>query len=118
MSDELNAEIERLKAENKRFADDLSSLTDELKEVRHEARDRRHENKSLAQQLAELATDRDFWKARSEQDPEGLKVQLQESQGTIRAMKHERAYEKIATGLKVTDPAKLADLLKLAGHTP
>jgi hypothetical protein len=118
MSDELTAEIERLRAENARLTKDLAGAHDDLKVVRAEARDRRHENKTLAQQLAELATDRDGWKAKAETDPAEWQEKLDAAHGTVRAMKHERAYEKVAKGLKVTDPAKFADLLKLAGHTP
>jgi uncharacterized protein (UPF0335 family) len=117
MSEELKAEIDRLKAENARLTTDFASLADDLKEVRAEARDRRHENKALTQQIVELTTDRDGWKAKAETDPEGLEAQLHQATSLVRAMKHDRAYEKVAKDLKVSDPAKFADLLKLAGHT-
>jgi hypothetical protein len=48
MSDELQAEVDRLKALNEKLAKHLVDAHDDLKEVRGEARDRRHENKSLA----------------------------------------------------------------------
>lgn len=118
MSDELTAEIERLKAENKKLATDLASIGDELKDVRHEARDRRHENKTLTTQVAELSADRDKWKGQAEQDPDNLRKEVEAHKGTVRTMKHERAFEKVAAALKVNDQAKRADLFKLAGYAP
>jgi hypothetical protein len=118
MSDELLAEIRRLKAENKKLTDGLSELSGELKEVRGEARDRRHEARTLAQQLAEVAADRDQWKTKVETDPEGWQARVDELRGTVRSLRHERCYEAVARQLKVSDPTKLADLLKLSGHAP
>jgi hypothetical protein len=118
MSAELEAEIARLKAENTKLARDLAGAHDDLKEVRGEARDRRHENKTLAAQLGELATDRDKFKAAAEADPEGLRKSLDGAQQTIRALKHDGAFAKVAKGLKVSDPTKFADLLKLASYQP
>jgi hypothetical protein len=118
MSEELHAEIERLKAENGKLAKDLAGALDDLKDVRAEARDRRHENKTLTQQVAELMTDRDRFKAAAEADPENLRQALEDKQATIRVLKHERAFEKVAHLLKVTDPVKFADLQKVAVYTP
>jgi hypothetical protein len=118
MSDELQAEIDRLKAENAELSKVVASLGDDLKEVRAEARDRRHENKSLSQQHAEAAADRDGWRTKAENDPEGLAAQLEAAHGILRSMKHERAFEKVAKAFNVTDPVKFADLIKLAGYTP
>jgi predicted nucleic acid-binding Zn-ribbon protein len=69
MSDELQAEVDRLKKLNEKLAKDLVSAHDDLKEVRGEARDRRHENKSLAQQLADLTAERDDYKVKAEATP-------------------------------------------------
>jgi hypothetical protein len=118
MSEELQAEIARLKSDNAKLTTDLASLGDELKDVRHEARDRRHEAKGLAQQLAELTTDRDRFKAAAEADPEDLRKQVADHQGTIRGLKHERAFERVARTLKVSDPVKYADLLTVARYAP
>lgn len=125
MSAELQAEIDRLKAENAtlkadhaKLTKDVESLNADLKETRHEARDRRHEAKTLAEQLAAAAKERDDFKSKSEADPEGLRKQLAETANVVRGMKHERAFEKVAKGLKVNDPARLADLVKLAGYQP
>lgn len=107
------AESERAQA-----VSDAAALQVELRDVCAEARDRRHEARSLSQQVAELSTDRDGWKARAEGDADGLKEQLAAARATVRGMKHDRAYEKVARTLDVTNPAKYADLLKLAGHAP
>src|SRR3954469_23090569 len=118
MSEELQAEIERLKAENAKLAKDLAASHDDLKEVRGEARDRRHETKSLTQQLAEAAAERDRFKAAAEADPENLRKEIDGYKATVRALTHERAFERVARVLKVSDPVKLADLQKVVGYTP
>jgi hypothetical protein len=118
MIEELQAEIERLKAENGKLVKDLSGAHDDLKEVRAEARDRRHENKNLAQQVVELTTVRDKFKAAAEADPENFRKVIEDHRATIRDLKHERAFEKVARALKITDPVKFADLRKIAGVSP
>jgi hypothetical protein len=115
---EYEAEVGRLKAENQKLTKELSSAHDDLKEVRSEARDRRHENKQLAGQVEGLTKERDDYKVRAETDPEGLRKQLGDHAATIRVMKHDRAFAKIASALKVTDPVKFADLQKVAGYAP
>jgi hypothetical protein len=118
MSDELQAAIERLRAENAKLSASLAELSGELKDVRGEARDRRHESRTLAQQLAEVAAERDRWKTQVEADPGAWQARVDQLSGTIRTLRHERAYENVARRLRINDPTKLADLLKLSGHTP
>jgi hypothetical protein len=116
MRDDLESKISRLVDENRQLASNIESLTSELKEVRSEARDRRHENKRLAAQFTDLATERDLWKVKAETDPDSLRAQIADLGSRLRAEMHERAYESVARGLKVTDPMKFADLVKLASH--
>lgn len=118
MSDELKAENDALKAENAKLTGELSGLTEELKVTRGEARDRRHEGKTLAGQLEVLTRERDELKLKAEADPDGLRAQLADAGKRVSELRHERAYEKVAKGLRVTDAVKLADLVKVAGHTP
>jgi hypothetical protein len=118
MSEELQKEIDRLKAENAKLARDLTGAHEDLKEVRGEARDRRHEGKRLAEQLDALTKDRDEFKTKAEADPEGLRKGLADAHGVIRSLKHDGAFAKVAKGLKVNDPAKFTDLVKLAAYQP
>lgn len=118
MSAELQAEIDRLKAENAKLTKDLTGAHDDLKEVRHEARDRRHENKTLAEQMAALFTERDTLKAKAAEDPEGLKARLAEAHGKIRESDHKAVFAKVAAKHKVSDPAKVNDLWSLSGYKP
>ena len=118
MSAELQAEIDRLKAEISKLTKDAVTLNEELKDVRHEARDRRHENKTLAGQLAELTTDRDRFKAAAEADPDNLRKTIDELSGKIRETAHREAFTASAKALKVSDPARVADLWRLSGYTP
>src|SRR5690349_18449631 len=110
MSDELNAEIARLKAANDKLQKDLASSHDDLKEVRAEARDRRHENKGLTQQLESITKERDDFKVKAETDPAAWQSKLADAHAQIRTLKHDRAYEAVARDLKVTNPVKFADL--------
>jgi len=116
--DDLQKELDRLKAENQKLVRDLAGAHDDLKEVRGEARDRRHETKTLKDQLEALAKERDTFKVKAEADPDGLKQTLAQHQATIRGLKHEQVFAKVAKGLKVNDPTKLADLVKLAAYQP
>jgi FtsZ-binding cell division protein ZapB len=118
MSEELQKEIDRLKSENAKLMKDLAGAQDDLKEVRHEARDRRHEAKTLTEQLAALSKERDDFRTKAEADPEGLRKSLQDAQGVIRGLKHDGAFAKVAKGLRVNDPTKLTDLVKLANYAP
>jgi len=118
MSEELHNEVDRLKYENAKLARDLASAHEDLKEVRGEARDRRHEGKKLAEQLDALSRERDELKIKAEADPEGLRKSLAEAQSVIRGLKHDGAFAKVAKGLKVNDPAKFTDLVKLAAYLP
>ena len=116
MSEELQKEIDRLKAENAKLSHDLAGAHEDLKEVRGEARDRRHEGKKLAEQLEQLAKERDEFKLKAEQDPEGLKSRLVETEGKLRDVAHRTAFAKVAAGLKVTDPTRVNDLYALSGY--
>jgi hypothetical protein len=116
--EELQKEIDRLKAENSKLTRDLAGAHDDLKEVRGEARDRRHEGKKLADQLEALTKERDDFKTKAEADPDGLRKSLADAHGVVRSLKHDGAYAKVAKGLKVNDPAKFADLVKLAAYQP
>ncbi len=118
MSEELQKEIDRLKAENAKLARDLAGAHDDLKEVRGEARDRRHEGKKLVEQLEALTKERDEFKTKAEADPEGLRKNLTDAQGVIRSLKHDGAFARVAKDLKVNDPAKFTDLVKLAAYQP
>ena len=118
MSDALQAEVDRLKALNEKLARDLVGAHDDLKEVRGEARDRRHENKALAAQVADLTTQRDSFRAAAEADPEDLRRTISELSGKIRETTHRAAFEQAARSLKVSDPARVADLWALAGYKP
>jgi chromosome segregation ATPase len=116
MSDELQKEIDRLKAENAKLSRDLAASHEDLKEVRGEARDRRHEGKKLAEQLEALTKERDEFKLKAEADPEQLKAQVAELGGKLRDVAHRAAFAKVAQGLKVSDPTKVADLYALSGY--
>ena len=116
MSEELQKEIDRLKAENAKLARDLAGSHEDLKEVRGEARDRRHEGKKLAEQLEAIAKERDEFKLKAEADPEGLKAQVGELGGKLRDVAHRAAFAKVAQGMKVSDPTKVADLYALSGY--
>jgi hypothetical protein len=118
MNQNIEHEYEHMKAENAKLLGHVASLSDELKEVRAEARDRRHEVKGLAARIAELTADREGWKAKAEADPEGLKVRVAELTGKLRGLTHRQAFDRIAAGLKVTDPTRQADLYALSGYTP
>ena len=118
MSDELKAEVERLKNENLKLAADAKSFSDELREVRGEARDRRHENKALAAQLTELTAERDSFRAKAETTAGEWQAKIDQLTGNLRGLKHECAFETVAKQLKVTDPTRLADLVKLSGFAP
>jgi hypothetical protein len=117
------AEVERLRAENARISRALEEKESELKEVRGEARDRRHDNKrqlelveGLRKQVDELTTDRDGWKVKAEATTGDWQSRIDDLAGKLRGMKHDRSFEKVARELKVGDPTKLADLIKLAAH--
>jgi hypothetical protein len=116
MSEELQKEIDRLKAENSKLSNSLASAHEDLKEVRGEAKDRRLEGRKLTEQLAELAAERDKFKVAAQDDPEGLKAQVTELSGRLRDVAHRTAFAKVAAGLKVTDPTKVADLYALSGY--
>jgi predicted nuclease with TOPRIM domain len=116
MYEELQKEIDRLKAENAKLARDLAGAHDDIKEVRGEARDRRHEGKKLAEQVDALTKERDEFKFKAQQDPEGLKTQVAELSGKLRDVVHRTAFAKVAQELKVSDPAKVADLYALSGY--
>lgn len=118
MSEELQKEIDRLKSENAKLARDLVGAQEDLKEVRGEARDRRHESKTLKEQVEALVKERDTLKAKAEADPEDLKSKLAETEGKLRDVHHRAAFAKVAQGLKVSDPTKVADLYALSGYTP
>jgi FtsZ-binding cell division protein ZapB len=118
MSDELQAEIDRLKEENGRLAAQAVDLHDQIKEVRTEAKDRRHENKALTAQVAELTADRDGWKSKAEAEPNALQARVDELTGKIRERDHRDAFGKVAGALKVSDPARQADLWALSGYKP
>ena len=118
MSDELKAEVERLKTENLKLALDAKAFSDELKEVRGEARDRRHENKALAAQLTELTAERDSFRAKAETTAGEWQAKIDQLTGNLRGLKHDRAFETVAKRLKVSDPTRLADLVKLSGFAP
>jgi hypothetical protein len=117
-TDDLQKEIDRLKAENQKLTKDLAGAHDDLKEVRGEARDRRHESKSLKEALEALGKERDELKGKAEADPDGLRKTIEAHAATIRGLKHEAAFARVAKGLKVTDPTKYADLVKLAAYQP
>lgn len=114
--EELQAEVARLNKLNESLAGETVDLRDELKTVRAEARDRRHENKTLSQQLAEIATERDTFKQRAEAEPNALQGRIDELTGKIRERDHKDAFAQIAKTLKVSDPARQADLWSLAGY--
>ena len=116
MSEELQKEIDRLKAENTKLSNALAGAHDDLKEVRGEAKDRRLENRKLAEQLDTLAGERDKYKVAAETDPEGLKATNAELSGKLRDVNHRSVFAKVAAGLKVTDPTKVADLYALSGY--
>jgi hypothetical protein len=113
-----NDELTRLRAENQKLARDVSSLTDELKETRHEARDRRHENKTLTEQLAGLTKERDSFKTQAEADPDGLRAELDRRSALIRELRHGAAFADVARKLKVNDPVKQQDLIRIANYQP
>jgi hypothetical protein len=92
------------------------SLLADLKDVRHEARDRRHEAKGLSEQLAALTAERDDFKAKAETTSAGWQSKIDALTGTVRGLKHERTYAKVAHELKVRDQLKFADLVKLSGY--
>jgi outer membrane murein-binding lipoprotein Lpp len=114
----LQAEVDRLRSENRKLMAEVADLGNDLKEVRAEARDRRHEAKSLNQQVADLTADRDKLRSAAGADPDGLKSALAEAQATIRTMKHEQAFTRVARELKVSDPDRLADLITVAKYAP
>jgi predicted nucleic acid-binding Zn-ribbon protein len=118
MSEELQKEIDRLKAENTKLSRDLAASHDDLKEVRGEARDRRLEGRKLTEQLDATTKERDEFKLKAEQDPEGLKTQVSELSGRLREVAHKAAFQKVAQGLKVSDPTKVSDLYALSGYKP
>jgi hypothetical protein len=118
MSDELQAEVDRLKAENAKLARDLAGAHDDLKEVRGEARERRHENKALTLQLETTARERDDFKTKAETTAGEWQARIDQANGTVRAMKHDKAFEKVARTLKVNDPSKFKDLIDLAKYAP
>ena len=116
MTDEETKVLEQLRAENAKLTRDLAGAHEDVKEVRGEARDRRHEGKKLAEQLEALAAERDKFKSLAEQDPENLRSQLGEATGKLRDVAHRAAFAKVAQGLKVSDPTKVADLYALSGY--
>jgi hypothetical protein len=116
--EELQKEIDRLKAENQELIRNLTGAHDDLKEVRGEARDRRHENKTLKEQLETLGNERDELKVKADADPEGLRKSLADAYSIIRELKHDTAFAKVAKELRVNDPAKFTDLVKLAAYQP
>src|SRR5262249_12463386 len=116
--DEFQMEVDRLKAENAKLTKELLDAQADFKEVRGEARDRRLEAKGLKEQLEGLTKERDELRMRAEADPEGLRKELADARGVIRGLRHDTAYERVARGLKVGDPSKFADLVKLAGYQP
>ena len=74
--------------------------------------------RSSPKQLDALSKERDEFKGKAEADPEGLRKSLADAHGTIRSLKHDGAFARVAKGLKVNDPAKFTDLVKLAAYTP
>jgi hypothetical protein len=111
-------ELEQLRKQLRALSSEHEDLKEELKTTRAEARDRRHANKAFEEQVAALTKDRDDFKAKAEADPDGLRKQIADHAATIRSLKHERAFATAAHALKVTDPTKFADLIKLAGYQP
>lgn len=123
MSDELQQRLKDLEAENRRLLASIEDVRADLKEANKEARDRRHELKALAEErdnfallIQEVEADRDEWQGRANTDPEGLNARISELTGTVRSMKHERAFDKVLGTLNVKDPAKRADLLRLVDY--
>jgi hypothetical protein len=114
----LEDEIKQLKVENRRLAGEVADLTETLKETRHEARDRRLEAKQLKEQVDALTAERDDFRTRAEAEPSELQARLDTAHATIRELKHSTAFSAVAKGLKVSDPARLADLIALAKYTP
>jgi predicted RNase H-like nuclease (RuvC/YqgF family) len=118
MQTQSNLELTQLRKQVKDLALENGGLKDELKEVRGESRDRRHQLKERDAVIEGLTRERDELKVKSEQDPDGLRKQVADHQAVIRGLKHERSFEKVARTLSVNDPAKFADLVKLAGYQP
>jgi hypothetical protein len=123
--EELQAEVDRLTRsnadltkKNEGLAASVVDLNDVLKETRGEAKERRLENRTLAQQLAELTTERDSFKQRAEAEPGELQKRLDEATGKIRERDHKDAFNKVAKGMKVSDPTAQADLWALSGYKP
>ena len=96
VSNPLQAEFDRLKGDNARLAR-------ELEEANAEAAKRRHESKALEKQV---------------QDATKAAEQLDTLRATVRTMKHEKTYQSVAKGLKVTDAGKFADLVAVSGYKP
>jgi len=111
-------DLSALKKQLKALTEERDSLLSDLKDVRHEARDRRHEAKGLAEQLGTLAAERDDYKGKAETTTADWQAKVDALTGTVRGLKHEQTYAKIAQGLNVKDEAKFADLVKLAAYQP
>ena len=116
---------ESLKAENVRLAGEHEVLTSAVSEAKADARARRielREAEKLRDQHAETVTkltgDIDLLKQQVETAPGEYRAKVEELTGVVRTMKHEKAFDKVLTELKVTDPAKRRDLLKLANYVP
>jgi hypothetical protein len=114
----LDADTESLRKLVTALSKERDDLAGELKETRGEARDRRHEAKGLAAQVEALTKERDTFRATAETTAGDWQTKIDALSGTIRGLKHERAFAKVAGTLKVSDPTKQADLVKLAGYAP
>lgn len=112
------AEIARKTAECDRLAREYAASQDENSKLRGEQRDRRHDNKGLADQLAALTAERDQYKTKAEMTGADWQAKIDEADRTISQLKHQKVFSKVAQAFKVNDPAKLADLIKLASYQP
>jgi hypothetical protein len=65
-----------------------------------------------------LAKERDELWVRAEADPDGLRKTIEAHAATIRGLKHEAAYARVAKALRVNDATRFADLVKLAAYQP
>jgi hypothetical protein len=117
-ADTLKGERDRLAAQVISLNETLEAKNGEVGRRRHETRAAEKERDDLAAAMEALKGERDTLKTRIESEPNEYKAKVDELTGQLRSIKHDVAYRNVLKTLKVSDPAKQADLLKLAEYKP
>lgn len=107
----LQQQIERLQAE-------AATLRAEAKDRRIKGRALKTENEEYQAALADLAAERDRYKAAIEAEPHELQAQVDAYKSKLRDRDHKDKFRSLATKAGVTQDKALDDLWQLSGYKP